>query len=61
MDLTQNDGIYSAVFPYVAKRGFYALQVIADDNSGQAVIPKDERSLQSGLCIFQAFGSDFRK
>lgn len=48
MDLTQNDGIYSAVFPYVAKRGFYALQVIADDNSGQAVIPKDERSLQSG-------------
>ena len=48
VDLTHNDGIYSAVFPYVAKQGFYAVQVIADDNNGQAVIPKDDQSIQSG-------------
>ena len=55
VDLTHNDGIYSAVFPYVAKQGFYAVQVIADDNNGQAVIPKDDQSIQSGKAIFRLF------
>ena len=42
VDVTQNDGIYSAIFPYVgALSGFYSVQIIADDNEGQAVLPND--------------------
>ena len=42
VDVTQNDGIYSAIFPYVgAMTGFYSVQIIADDNEGQAVLPND--------------------
>ena len=42
VDVTQNDGIYSAIFPYVGSTpGFYSVQIIADDNEGQAVLPND--------------------
>ena len=45
VDLTQNDGIYSAVFPYVGQlAGFYSVQVIADDNDQQAMVPKETQS-----------------
>ena len=36
VDVTQNDGIYSAIFPYVGSTpGFYSVQIIADDNEGE--------------------------
>ena len=47
VDLTQNDGIYSAVFPYVGQiSGFHSIQVIADDNEQQAMLPKSPESVQ---------------
>ena len=61
MDITQNDGIYSAVFPYVSSLGFYAVQVIADDNNGEAVIPKDENSIQIGNLFKQDWIHFFEK
>ena len=48
VDVTQNDGIYSAIFPYVgALTGFYSVQIIVDDNEGQAVLPNDGSALAS--------------
>ena len=49
VDLTQNDGIYSAIFPYVGQvAGFFSVQVIADDNGQQAMLPKSPQSIQVG-------------
>ena len=49
VDLTQNDGIYSAVFPYIGDvAGFFSVQVIADDNEQQAMLPKSPQSIQLG-------------
>ena len=49
VDLTQNDGIYSAIFPYVGQvAGFFSVQVIADDNDQQAMLPKSPQSIQVG-------------
>ena len=50
VDLTQNDGIYSAVFPYIGDvAGFFSVQVIADDNEQQAMLPKSPQSIQLGM------------
>jgi hypothetical protein len=49
VDVTQNDGIYSAIFPYVGQvTGFYSLQIIADDDGGHALLPKDKETFWNG-------------
>ena len=54
VDLTQNDGIYSAVFPYVGQlAGFYSVQVIADDNDQQAMVPKETQSAHISKSSFR--------
>ncbi len=54
VDLSQNDGIYSAIFPYVDTPGFYSVQVIADDNGNEAALPKSSQSIQIGK-LFEEF------
>lgn len=51
VDLTQNDGIYSAIFPFVGqKAGFYSVQIVADDHDGLAVMPGSMASLGISFC-----------
>ncbi len=49
-DVTEGDGIYSAIFPYAqtVAGGYFTVQLFADDNDSGAMLPKDNGSYENG-------------